>query len=83
MRLILSSSFILFPFSFLSFTFVSSHNTHTHVQVFEHFGQSREPSESMGRGRDWNVDLIPKFLMAGGLFYVVVVVVVVVKFFLL
>jgi len=22
--------------------------------------------EQMGRGRDWNVDLIPKFLMANG-----------------
>lgn len=26
-----------------------------------------KPSQSMGRGRDWNVDLIPKFLMANGL----------------
>lgn len=25
-----------------------------------------KPPESMGRGRDWNVDLIPKFLMADG-----------------
>uniref|UniRef100_A0A0A9YVT4 Rab GDP dissociation inhibitor n=2 Tax=Lygus hesperus TaxID=30085 RepID=A0A0A9YVT4_LYGHE len=25
------------------------------------------PGESYGRGRDWNVDLIPKFLMANGL----------------
>lgn len=25
------------------------------------------PDESYGRGRDWNVDLIPKFLMANGL----------------
>ncbi|KAF5277651.1 hypothetical protein FQA39_LY06144, partial [Lamprigera yunnana] len=24
------------------------------------------PDESYGRGRDWNVDLIPKFLMANG-----------------
>ncbi|XP_069045692.1 rab GDP dissociation inhibitor beta [Lepisosteus oculatus] len=24
------------------------------------------PSKSMGRGRDWNVDLVPKFLMANG-----------------
>ena len=24
------------------------------------------PPESMGKGRDWNVDLIPKFLMANG-----------------
>lgn len=26
-----------------------------------------KPSSNMGRGRDWNVDLIPKFLMAQGL----------------
>ena len=26
------------------------------------------PQESLGRGRDWNVDLIPKFLMADGKF---------------
>jgi Rab GDP dissociation inhibitor len=26
-----------------------------------------KPSTNMGRGRDWNVDLIPKFLMANGL----------------
>lgn len=26
-----------------------------------------KPSANMGRGRDWNVDLIPKFLMANGL----------------
>ena len=25
-----------------------------------------QPPETMGRGRDWNVDLIPKFLMANG-----------------
>ena len=25
-----------------------------------------KPPEKLGRGRDWNVDLIPKFLMANG-----------------
>ena len=25
------------------------------------------PPESLGKGRDWNVDLIPKLLMADGL----------------
>lgn len=35
-------------------------------RVFEHFKVDREPSESLGRGRDWSVDLIPKFLMANG-----------------
>ena len=24
------------------------------------------PPDEMGKGRDWNVDLIPKFLMANG-----------------
>ncbi|CAG5128866.1 unnamed protein product [Candidula unifasciata] len=34
-------------------------------QVFQHFG--RPPvGDKYGRGRDWNVDLIPKFLMANG-----------------
>lgn len=29
-------------------------------------GPSAKPQPQMGRGRDWNVDLIPKFLMANG-----------------
>jgi len=33
--------------------------------LYELFNQGK-PAESMGRGRDWNVDLIPKFLMANG-----------------
>jgi len=36
-------------------------------QLFEQFhGAKAKPTEEMGRGRDWNVDLIPKFLMANG-----------------
>uniref|UniRef100_A0A6M2DSS7 Rab GDP dissociation inhibitor n=1 Tax=Xenopsylla cheopis TaxID=163159 RepID=A0A6M2DSS7_XENCH len=35
-------------------------------QLFSRFG-APAPDESYGRGRDWNVDLIPKFLMANGL----------------
>ncbi|VDM42525.1 unnamed protein product [Toxocara canis] len=36
-------------------------------QLFEKFlGPNAKPSTDMGRGRDWNVDLIPKFLMANG-----------------
>lgn len=35
-------------------------------QLYKRFGISDSPPESMGRGRDWNVDLIPKFLMANG-----------------
>ena len=34
-------------------------------ELFARFNVSA-PVESYGRGRDWNVDLIPKFLMAGG-----------------
>jgi Rab GDP dissociation inhibitor len=36
-------------------------------QLYEQFlGANAKPPEDMGRGRDWNVDLIPKFLMANG-----------------
>ena len=35
-------------------------------QLYKHFGRKDPPPASMGRGRDWNVDLIPKFLMANG-----------------
>lgn len=35
-------------------------------ELFAKFG-APNPDESYGRGRDWNVDLIPKFLMANGL----------------
>merc|ERR1712209_162398 len=34
-------------------------------ELFTKFGVPA-PDESYGRGRDWNVDLIPKFLMANG-----------------
>ena len=34
-------------------------------ELFQKFGMSA-PDESYGRGRDWNVDLIPKFIMANG-----------------
>jgi len=30
------------------------------------FGLGAEAAATYGRGRDWNVDLIPKFLMANG-----------------
>lgn len=35
-------------------------------ELFEKFGVEN-PEEKYGRGRDWNVDLIPKFLMANGM----------------
>jgi len=34
-------------------------------QLYQKFGEEKAP-ETMGRGRDWNVDIIPKFLMADG-----------------
>jgi Rab GDP dissociation inhibitor len=34
-------------------------------ELFHKFGLST-PDDSYGRGRDWNVDLIPKFIMANG-----------------
>lgn len=33
--------------------------------LFQHFNLE-DPGEKFGRGKDWNVDLIPKFLMANG-----------------
>ncbi|XP_063953807.1 rab GDP dissociation inhibitor alpha-like [Lytechinus pictus] len=37
------------------------------TELFKHCNrESEDIPESMGRGRDWNVDLIPKFLMATG-----------------
>lgn len=35
-------------------------------ELFTKFGKQLD-GEKYGRGRDWNVDLIPKFLMANGL----------------
>ncbi|CAB1322708.1 unnamed protein product [Coregonus sp. 'balchen'] len=37
------------------------------TRLYKHFSLPGKPPESMGRGRDWSVDLIPKFLMANGL----------------
>uniref|UniRef100_A0A4X2K7F7 Rab GDP dissociation inhibitor n=1 Tax=Vombatus ursinus TaxID=29139 RepID=A0A4X2K7F7_VOMUR len=34
--------------------------------LYKRFNIPGSPPSSMGRGRDWNVDLIPKFLMANG-----------------
>ena len=40
------------------------------VQLYKHFSKGDKAPESMGRPRDWNVDLIPKFLMANGMYLV-------------
>lgn len=36
------------------------------TQLYKKFRPSQTPSEALGKDRDWNVDLIPKFIMAGG-----------------
>ena len=36
------------------------------LQLYTHFKKGDKSPEKYGRGRDWNVDLIPKFLMASG-----------------
>lgn len=36
------------------------------AQVFERFGRGVPDEAVLGKGRDYNVDLIPKFIMAGG-----------------
>lgn len=35
-------------------------------ELYTHFNITKELPKEYGRGRDWNVDLIPKFLMANG-----------------
>ncbi|KAJ6237004.1 guanosine nucleotide diphosphate dissociation inhibitor 2 [Anaeramoeba flamelloides] len=35
-------------------------------QMFEHFKKEGEGSKLYGHNRDWNVDLIPKFIMSAG-----------------
>ena len=35
-------------------------------KLYEKFGRPGKAPENFGRGRDWNVDLIPKFIMADG-----------------
>lgn len=36
-------------------------------ELFQKFGIKEPDEKEYGRGRDWNVDLVPKFLMANGL----------------
>lgn len=36
------------------------------TQLYKKFRPSATPAESLGKDRDWNIDLIPKFVMAGG-----------------
>lgn len=34
--------------------------------LYTHFNKPGEPPQEFGANRDWNVDLVPKFVMAGG-----------------
>lgn len=34
--------------------------------LYKHFNMKKELAPEYGKGRDWNIDLIPKFLMANG-----------------
>lgn len=36
------------------------------TQLYKKFRPSAKPDEKLGKDRDWNLDLIPKFVMAGG-----------------
>jgi Rab GDP dissociation inhibitor len=39
-------------------------------QLYKHFeGPEAVPPKEFGRSRDWNVDLIPKFIMANGIHF--------------
>lgn len=35
-------------------------------KLYEHFGRTLDAPDKFGRGKDWNVDLVPKFIMANG-----------------
>lgn len=43
-----------------------STSMHPLDELFKRFKESEGPGDSFGNSRDWNVDLIPKFLMADG-----------------
>ncbi len=35
-------------------------------QLFKQFGKGEEPPAELGRNRDWNVDVVPKYILASG-----------------
>lgn len=37
-----------------------------YTQLWERFRPGQKPSESLGPSRDFNVDMVPKFIMANG-----------------
>lgn len=34
--------------------------------MYKLFKQGKEPPKELGHNRDWNIDLIPKYIMSGG-----------------
>ena len=38
-------------------------------KLYDHFGKKLDEEDKYGRGRDWSVDLIPKFIMGNGVFH--------------
>ena len=36
------------------------------TNLYQLFNAEREPPQELGHNRDWNIDLIPKFVMSGG-----------------
>lgn len=36
------------------------------AQMYEKFGNNEQPPAQLGSSRDYNIDLIPKFIMASG-----------------
>ena len=36
------------------------------TKLYQHFNKPGDPPQEFGADRDWNVDLVPKFVMAGG-----------------
>lgn len=43
-----------------------STSMHPLEKLYEKFNETKEPDDSFGNGREWNIDLVPKFLMADG-----------------
>ena len=62
---------LFFPFCLHLACVVSCVDCSSHAllssQLFVHFKKGDKAPAQYGRGRDWNVDLIPKFLMADGM----------------
>jgi len=36
------------------------------TNLYKLFKQGKEPPKELGHNRDWNIDLIPKYIMSGG-----------------